>query len=195
MEKNTQLYNFIAIIKDEDHEKASQSFTRFCSIVNLVREYPIGTENRKYWVMQISSDYVVRQEREILRILYTYFPLVTIRQEDSGYILSTDGEELRKLLSFYREKGIEYFVYDHLSITERFYTCTEVDPSITALSDTRLMYYNNGAVYSLCLNKDCMFLFTDNPEITVLDEELGQQEELDLTEGLGDFKFHVAILD
>ena len=192
MEKNTQLYNFIAIIKDEDHEKAS--FTRFCSIVNLVREYPIGTENRKYWVMQISSDYVVRQEREILRILYTYFPLVTIRQEDSGYILSTDGEELRKLLSFYREKGIEYFVYDHLSITERFYACTEVDPSITALSDTHLMYYNNRAVYSLCLNKDCMFLFTDNPEITVLDEELGQQEELDLTEGLGDFKFHVAIL-
>lgn len=194
MEKNTRLYNFVIIIKDEDHEKASQSFTRFGSILSLVREYPIGTEEEKYWVMQVSSDYIVKQDREILRILYTYFPLITIRQEDSGYVLSTDGAALKKLLALYKKKGIEYFVFDHLSITERFHACTTVDPSITALSDTRLIHYNNGAVYSLCLNKDCMFLFTENSDIEVLDEDLGQHEELDLTEGLEDFKFHVAIL-
>lgn len=194
MEKNTRLYNFVIIIKDEDHDKTIQAFKRFGSIVNLVKEYPIGTPEDKYWVMQVASDYVIKQDREILRILYTYFPLITIRQEDSGYILSTDGAGLRKLLGFYKVKGIEYFVYDHLTITERYHACTTVDPSISALVDTRLIHYHNGAVYSLCLNKDCMFLFTDNPDIEVLDEDMGQHEELDLTEGLGDFKFHVAIL-
>lgn len=195
MIKDLGYSEFVLLLHNDNKAEFDNMAERFSSIVDVIAEYDITTKDNKYWVVQLEVMFDNRSLEELCKFVYTYFPCIAMRQGRSTYILVPHKDVFKKMLNdiYTKEKKL-YFLYDMLTIEERYDAscCTgvEIDP----YSSNRLMHNVDGAIYSLIYGKECIYLFTSEPEISVMDEMTGELKELDITEGLWAFKFHVAVL-
>ena len=195
MIKDLGYSEFVLLLHDNNKIEFDNMAERFSSIVDVIAEYDITTKDNKYWVVQLEVMFDNRSLEELCKFVYTYFPCIAMRQGRSTYILVPHKGEFKSMLNdiYTKEKKL-YFLYDMLTIEERYNAscCTgvEIDP----YSSNRLMHNVGGAIYSLIYGRECIYLFTSEPEISVMDEMTGELKELDITEGLWAFKFHVAVL-
>jgi len=195
MIKDLGYSEFVLLLHDNNKIEFDNMAERFNSIVDVIAEYDITTKDNKYWVVQLEVMFDNRSLEELCKFVYTYFPCIAMRQGNSTYILVPHKDEFKSMLNdiYTKEKKL-YFLYDMLTIEERYDAscCTgvEIDP----YSSNRLMHNVGGAIYSLIYGRECIYLFTSEPEISIMDEMTGELKELDITEGLWAFKFHVAIL-
>lgn len=195
MIKDMGFSEFVLLVNDANKTEFDNMAERFNSVVDIVGEYDITTKDNKYWVIQLEAMFENRSAEELCRLIYTYFPFIAMRQSGSTFILVSNKDIFKTMLNdiYTKEKKV-YFLYDMLSIEDRYDAscCTgiEIDP----YSDNRLMHYEGGALYSLVFGKECVYLFTSEPEISIMDETTGELKELDITDGLWAFEFHIAIL-
>ena len=195
MIKDMGFSEFVLLVNDANKTEFDNMAERFNSVVDIVGEYDITTKDNKYWVIQLEAMFENRSAEELCRLIYTYFPFIAMRQSGSTFILVSNKDIFKTMLNdIYTKERKVYFLYDMLSIEDRYDAscCTgiEIDP----YSDNRLMHYEGGALYSLVFGKECVYLFTSEPEISIMDETTGELKELDITDGLWAFKFHIAIL-
>lgn len=195
MIKDMGFSEFVLLVNDTNKTEFDNMAERFNSVVDIVGEYDITTKDNKYWVIQLEAMFENRSAEELCRLIYTYFPFIAMRQSGSTFILVSDKDSFKSMLNdAYTKERKVYFLYDMLSIGDRYDAscCTgvEIDP----YSDNRLMHYAGGAMYSLVYGKECVFLFTSESEISIMDETTGELKELDIIDGLWAFKFHIAIL-
>lgn len=195
MIKDLGYSEFVLLLHDANKTEFDNMTERFSSIVDVIAEYDITTKDNKYWVVQLEVMFDNRSLEELCKFVYTYFPCIAMRQGHSTYILVPYKDVFKEMLNdaYGKEKKL-YFLYDMLTIEERYdasrYTGVEIDP----YASNRLMHNVGGAIYSLIYGRECIYLFTSEPEISVMDETTGELKELDITEGLWAFKFHVAVL-
>lgn len=195
MIKDMGFSEFVLLVNDANKTEFDNMAERFNSVVDIVGEYDITTKDNKYWVIQLEAMFENRSAEELCRLIYTYFPFIAMRQSGSTFILVSNKDIFKTMLNdIYTKERKVYFLYDMLSIEDRYDAscCTgiEIDP----YSDNRLMHYEGGALYSLVFGKECVYLFTSEPEISIMDETTGELKELDITDGLWAFEFHIAIL-
>ena len=195
MIKDMGFSEFVLLVNDANKTEFDNMAERFNSVVDIVGEYDITTKDNKYWVIQLEAMFEKRSAEELCRLIYTYFPFIAMRQSGSTFILVSNKDIFKTMLNdIYTKERKVYFLYDMLSIEDRYDAscCTgiEIDP----YSDNRLMHYEGGALYSLVFGKECVYLFTSEPEISIMDETTGELKELDITDGLWAFEFHIAIL-
>ena len=195
MIKDMGFSEFVLLVNDTNKIEFDNMAERFNSVVDVVGEYNITTKDNKYWVIQLEAMFENRSAEELCRLIYTYFPFIAMRQSGSTFILVSNKDIFKTMLNdIYTKERKVYFLYDMLSIEDRYDAscCTgiEIDP----YSDNRLMHYEGGALYSLVFGKECVYLFTSEPEISIMDETTGELKELDITDGLWAFEFHIAIL-
>ena len=195
MIKDIGIGEFVLLVHDANRAEFDNMAERFNSVVDIVGEYDITTKDNKYWVIQLEAMFENRSLEELCRLIYTYFPFIAMRQSGSTFILVPDKESFKTMLNdAYGKERKLYFLYDMLSISDRYDAscCTgvEIDP----YSDNRLIHHVGSSVYSLVYGKDCIYLFTSEADISVLDETTGELKELDIIDGLWAFKFHIAIL-
>lgn len=195
MIKDLGYSEFVLLLHDNNKVEFDNMAERFSSIVDVIAEYDIVTEENKYWVVQLEVMFDNRSLEELCKFVYTYFPCIAMRQGKSTYILVPHKGEFKSMLNdiYTKEKKL-YFLYDMLTIEERYDASCRTGVEIDPYSSNRLMHNVGGAIYSLIYGRECIYLFTSEPEISVMDEMTGELKELDITEGLWAFKFHVAVL-
>lgn len=195
MIKDLGYSEFVLLLHNNDKIGFDYTVETYSSIADVIAEYDITTKDNKYWVVQLEIMCDNRSSEELCRFVYEHFPFIAMHQGDSTYILVSNKNEFKTMLNdiYTKEKRL-YFLYDMLTIEERYDAscCTgvEIDP----YSSNRLMHNVGGAIYSLIYGRECIYLFTSEPEISVMDETTGELKELDITDGLWAFKFHVAVL-
>lgn len=195
MIKNIGYSEFVLLIDDTSKEEFDQKVEKFQMIVDIVSEYDIKTKKNHYWVVQLVVLLENRSLEELCKFVYKYFPFIAMRQNNSTYILASDKKTFKDMVNdIYGKEKKKYFLYDMLSIDERYKASCNTGIEIDPLSRNRLLHNESGSIYSLIYNEECIFLFTNEPEITIMDESSGEVKELDITDGLGIFDFHVAIL-
>ena len=195
MIKDLGYSEFVLLLHNDDKAGFDYTVETYSSIADVIAEYDITTKDNKYWVVQLEIMCDNRSPEELCQFVYGHFPCIAMRQGGSTYILVPNKNEFKVMLNdiYTKEKRL-YFLYDMLTIEERYDAscCTgvEIDP----YSSNRLMHNVGGAIYSLIYGRECIYLFTSEPEISVMDETTGELKELDITDGLWAFKFHVAVL-
>lgn len=196
MERINGYSSFVLIVKDIDRTQLELNLDRFQSIVDKVREYKLDYDNdRHYIVIQLDVMYSGRSGEELCKFVHSYFPCVAMKQESSTTIIVNDSNDFRALLeNAYKDKGKYYFVYDMLSVSERYLACMYAGWEPEFSYETRITHYENGNMYSLMFNEDCIYLFNEDPEIMLTDDYSGAVEEVDMLEGLGGFTIHIAII-
>lgn len=195
MTKNLGYSEFVLLLHNDNKAEFDSIVEIHSSIVDVIAEYDITTKDNKYWIVQLEVMFSDRSLEELCQFVIVYFPFIALHQGGSTYILVPHKERFKSMLNdIYTKERKYYFLYDMLTIEERYDAscCTgvEIDP----YSSNRLMHNVDGAIYSLIYGRECIYLFTSEPEISVMDEMTGELKELDIIDGLWAFKFHVAVL-
>ena len=195
MARYTGFSEFVLLINDKDKAEFETTAERFKSIAEVISEYNIITKNGQYWVIQLEVMYSGRSAEEMCKFVTVYFPFIAMRQGDSTFIMARAHDEFKNvLLDIYNKEKKLYFLYDMLTVEERYQAALHAGVEINPYGDNRLMHNENGTIYSLVFGRECIYLFTSEPEISIMDSETGEYKELDITDGLGIYKFHIAIL-
>ena len=196
MDRKLGYSEFVLLIADADKPKFDLTLNRFESIAEAICQYEIKTESNKYWVIQLAVLLPNKKAEDLCYFIYNYFSFIVMRQKDSQYILISDEKEFQVMLGeIYTAETAISFLYEVLTVEERYRAALEADKSLDPQLDNRVMFFRNGATYSLSFNKDCLCLFSQKPQIAILEETTNRYKEIDITEGLNIFNFHVAILN
>jgi len=192
---NTGYSEFVFLINDTSKADFDMAAERFQSIADVISEYDIKTKEHRYWVIQLEIMFSNRSKEELCKFVIAYFPFIAMRQGNSTYILGDNKETFKNMLvDIYDKEKKLYFLYDMLTVSERYEAAIHTGVEIDPYSDNRLIHNENNAIYSLVFGRECIYLFTSEPEISILDSSTGEYKELDIIDGLGIYKFHIAIL-
>lgn len=186
--------DLVLCIDEKDKAEFDVVAERFKLIVEVVNSYKVEGKNNNYIITQLTAMYDNRSPEELCHFICSYFPFVALRQKGSSFILVSNAKDFRKLLGeVYPKERKLYFLYDMLSIEDRYDAACCIG-GLSSFSENRLLHNEGVNVYSLILDSGCKYLFTDEPGITIMNEDTGIVEELDIIDGLSLFTFHVAIL-
>ena len=187
--------DFVLLVEQEDFDELDSAIKRFSDHVEIVKEYLAETDNNKYRILQLEVILSGRSGKDICRFVYNYFPFVVMRQEGSTYLFVPDGSKFKNMTNKLYTKKTKYnFLYDMLTINDRYAACIGAGVDDNSVSNARLIYETNGNIYSLILNAQCIYLFSPNPEIKVSQPTTGEEQDINIIEGLDVFNFHIAIL-
>lgn len=187
--------SFVLLLSDLQHDLLTETILQFKDFTDIVEEYAVEREKGKYWFVQVDIMDYQRTAEELCHFAFTYFDFIAMKQEDSQFILISNEEHVLKAWEDLYAPGQEiYFLYDMLSIEERYNAACNTSLTIDPFGETRLIYDIDGAKYSLSFGKECRQLFQEDPEIEILDGYTNISTIIDITDGLDLFKFNVAIL-
>lgn len=188
--------SFVLLVSDAQHDLMKDTLERFKDFTDIVREYAMVGEKYKYWYVQLDVMDYQRDSKELCHFVYTYFDFIALRQGGSSWILVPDKDNFKKALSaMYTKEQKIYYLYDMLTIGERYDAIVEYKYNyISPYGDTRLLHTENGNMYSLVFGRECVYLFSDEPEVTLEDTTTGLVTSVDITDGIEIFDFNIAIL-
>lgn len=186
---------FVLLLSDLQHDLLEETILQFSDFADIVEEYAVEKNKGKYWFVQVDMMDYHRTAEELCHFAFTYFDFIAMRQEGSQFILIPDEDNILKAWEELYIPGQEiYFLYDMLSIEERYSAACNASLTIDPYGDYRLIHDVNGAKYSISFGKECKHLFQEDPEIEVLDSYTNISTIIDISDGLDLFKFNVAIL-
>lgn len=187
--------SFVLLVSDLQRDLLKETLLQFNEFTDIVTEYPVEKDKGKYWFIQVDIMDYQRTGEELCRFAFTYFDFIAMKQEGSQFILIPNEEHVLKAWDDLYTPGQEiYFLYDMLSIGERYDAACSISGTIDPYGDNRLIYDIEGAKYSLVFDRDCKYLFQEDPEIEVMDDTTNIAHIIDISYGLDLFEFHVAIL-
>lgn len=187
--------SFVLLLSDLQHDLLEETVLQFKDFVDIVEEYPVEKNKGKYWFVQVDIMDYQRKAEELCHFAFTYFDFIAMKQEDSQFILIPNEEHVLKAWEELYAPGQEiYFLYDMLSIEERYNAACNVSNIIDPFGENRLIHDVDGVKYSLHFGRECRQLFQEDPEIEVLDDTTNISTIIDISDGLDLFKFNVAIL-
>lgn len=179
------------LVNQDQYNHNSSLLDKYASFIDLTREYSIDTN---LFVVEIEALDGTKTAKELFEFVFNNFQFIVIHQEGSRCLISKNGEELKKALSSsYGKKNRAYFLYDMLTIEER-YKCIEKNHGDLAMN-SHLIVDSDGVIYSLFLHSGCIYLFKDDPIATIENDITGEKVEIDiLSEMFKLYKFSVIIL-
>lgn len=187
--------SFVLLVSDLQHDLLKETLLQFNEFTDIVTEYPVEKDKGKYWFVQVDIMDYQRTGEELCHFAFTYLDFIAMKQEGSQFILIPNEEHVLKAWDDLYDPGQEiYFLYDMLSIGERYDAACSLSGTIDPYGDNRLIYDIEGAKYSLVFDRDCKYIFQEDPEIEVMDDTTNISHIIDISYGLDLFEFHVAIL-
>lgn len=187
--------SFVLLVSDLQRDILKETLLQFNEFTDIVTEYPVEKDKGKYWFIQVDIMDYQRTGEELCHFAFTYFDFIAMKQEGSQFILIPNEEHVLKAWEDLYAPGQEiYFLYDMLSIGERYDAACSLSGTIDPYGDNRLIYDIEGAKYSLVFDRDCKYIFQEDPEIEVMDDTTNISHIIDISYGLDLFEFHVAIL-
>ncbi len=187
--------SFVLLLSDLQHDLLEETLLQFSDFTDIVEEYAVEKEKGKYWYVQVDIMDYQRKAEELCHFAYTYFDFIAMRQEDSQFILVPNEEHILQAWNALYGPGQEiYFLYDMLTIAERYDAACSVAMTLDPYGENRLIHDVDGVKYSLIFGRECKYLFQEDPEIEILDSCTNISRIIDISDGLDLFKFNMAIL-
>ena len=187
--------SFVLFVSDAQHDVIEDLVKDNVQMIDIVRAYPIANDKFKYWVMQLDVMDYERSPKEMCQFMIKNFSFICMRQEGSNFILVPSQVAYQQAMTrMYGPQNKAIFLYDMLSIGDRYIACAGTDEDIDMNGTIKMRLQENGNIYHITLNKECVFLFTQEHLIQIIDTESGMTVDIDLLEGLRYFDFNVAIL-
>lgn len=187
--------SFVLLLSDLQHDLLLETLLQFKDFTDIVEEYSVEKQKGKYWFVQVDIMDYQRTGEELCHFAFTYFDFIAMKQEGSQFIMVPNEEHILKAWDALYDSGQEiYFLYDMLSIEERYNAACSVAQTIDPYGDTRLIHEVNGVKYSLVFGRECKYIFQEDPEIEILDSCTNISRLIDISNGLDLFKFNLAIL-
>ena len=187
--------SFVLLLSDLQHDLLNENMLQFSEFADVVHEYSVEKEKGKYWFVQVDIMDYHRTAEELCHFAFTYFDFIAMKQQDSQFILVPCEEHILQAWDNLYPPGQEiYFLYDMLSIEERYAAACNTPHPIDQFGENRLIHEVDGVKYSLVFGKECLYLFQEDPEIEILDSCTNISHIIDISDGLDLFKFHLAIL-
>lgn len=187
--------SFVLFVSDAQHDVIEQTVQDNVNMIDIVRAYPIENDKFKYWVMQLDIMDYARSPKEMCQWVIKNFSFICMRQERSTYIFVPSQVAYQQAMTrMYGPQNKAIFLYDMLSIGDRYIACAGTDEDIDINGVIKLRLQENGNIYHIALNNECVFLFSQEHLIQIIDTESGMTVDIDLLEGLRYFDFKVAIL-
>lgn len=190
-----QISSFVLFVSDAQHDVIEEQVKDNIQLIDIVRAYPIENEKFKYWVMQLDvMDYELTPE-EMCQFVIKHFSFICLRQEHSNFILVPNQVAYQQAMTrMYGPQNKAIFLYDMLTIGDRYVACAGTEDDIDEYGTIKLKLQENGNIYYVALDKECVFLFRQDHLIQIVDTSNGTSVGIDLLEGLRYFDFIVAIL-
>ena len=185
---------FSLLATSNDLEIIKQVVNRYASILEMIRSYEIGNA-QKYYIIELGVCFSNRSRIELCKFIINYIPCIALHQEGSSYFLINDKDDFATALKeVYGEHKEIYFLYDLMTIKERYKLTFLSMPSLKLAPGLRLRHYEGAGLYSLIFDPGCQYLFTNENEIELENEMTGELITVDLLDGLSQLKFHLVIL-
>lgn len=184
---------FVLLVNDNQLKTVQKLAENYKDIMDIsAKEY--GRDG--YWFLELEVMDGDRSGKELADFVFRIFPFIAIRQKDSQFIVGSGRELLVKALNtLFTKENKDEFLYNMLTIDERYEALEEAcNYPFSYWEDIRIEKWIGGCMYSLLYSKGQPSIFTEDPEIDLLFEDSGYRETVDMVEGLGKFKFHIAVL-
>lgn len=187
--------SFVLFVSDAQHDVIEDLVKDNIQMIDIVRAYPIANDKFKYWVMQLDVMDYERSPKEMCQFMIKNFSFICMRQEGSRFILVPSQVAYQQAMTrMYGPQNKAIFLYDMLSIGDRYIACAGTDEEVDPNGTIKLRLQENGNIYHVSLNNECVFLFRQEHLIQIIDTESSMAVDIDLLEGLRYFDFNVAIL-
>lgn len=179
------------VVSNEQFEKAKETIQKYSSLMDYTASYPL---NENYQVVEIDMMAEEYTAQQLYAFAVKNIEGVCYRQEGSTIIVAKDGNDFKSVLSscYTKEKRM-YFLYDMLTISER-YNLIMADPDAPSSGGGRLIYDREGTIYSLLLGPGCSYLFDEETEVRTEDDYTGVIADIDMINNIDIYDFHIRIL-
>lgn len=188
----------IVFIMDEAQKSRLETFANQVSDVVLLDEiasYDLGILSG-YSVVQVSAMTGMRDFKELIRFLSVGLRYVCMRVEGSPYIwFNNEGDVNDLWLDFYERVGTPSFLKDMLTIKERYEMVFKSNSYWSKGHVLTLMYIDGFDAEStlIDLNEHTQELFCSDDELVILDEHTGEVHDINLTLGIPENYFTIAV--
>ena len=186
---------FVLLVDDVDKAQFDQTVGRFNSVLDITSQYKLETDNKSYWIVQIEATTSGRTSKELCNFVHNYLPFVCLHQHGTSYILVNNALEFKVMLNnLFTQEDKALFVYNMLSIEERYACALHTSVKINTIETYYLTHYEDYCTYLLLFDRACTQLFSANPEIMLEEVSTGEVNKINILEGLENYAFHIAIL-
>ena len=188
----------MVFIMDEAQKSRLETFANQVSDVVLLDEiasYDLGILSG-YSVVQVSAMTGMRDFKELIHFLSVGLRYVCMRVEGSPYIwFHNEGDANDLWLDFYEKVGTPSFLKDMLTIKERYEMVFKSNSYWGKGHVLTLMYMDGFDAEStlIDLNEHTPELFCSDDELVVLDEHTGEVHDINLTLGIPENYFTIAV--
>lgn len=186
---------FTLLVTESDYQLLHQVVNKYQNMMEIIRSYEVGVSITPYYVVEVGMIFTNRSNIDLCKYAINYLPCIALHQEGSSYILVNDKDQFKEaVVDGYGTQQAVYFLYDMLTIGERYKLCFITAPYLKLAPELRLHYTEGATLYSLCFDDNCQYIFTEENNICLEDEMTGELHEVDLIAGLQQLKFHIVIL-
>lgn len=187
---------FTLLVDESDYQLLHQIVNKYQNMMEIIRSYEVGISITLYYVVEVGMVFENRSNIDLCKYAINYFPCIALHQEGSSYILVNDKDQFKEaVLDGYGAEQGEYFLYDMLTIGERYKLCFLTVPYLQNAGSLRLHYAEGATLYSLCFDMNCQYIFTEESNLQIENEMTGEIHQVDLIEGMKKLKFHIVILE
>ena len=189
----------LVLIMDQEQRKRLDKFADQVAQVVLIDEiasYELGVFS-EYYVVQISVASTMTDKRELIRFLSAGLRYICMRVEGSPFIwFPNEGDGVDLWLDFYERTGSASFLKDMTTIKERYKLIFEANSYWTELSELKLVYADplDEEMVLIDLTEHTPEIFTEEDELVITNEFTGEVHSIDLTIGIPEDYFTIAVL-
>lgn len=189
----------LVLIMDQEQRKRLDKFADQVAQVVLIDEmasYELGVFS-EYYVVQLSVASTMTDKRELIRFLSAGLRYVCMRVEGSPFIwFPNEGDGVDLWLDFYERTGSASFLKDMTTIKERYKLIFESNSYWTELSELKLVYADplDEEMVLIDLTEHTPEIFTEEDELVITNEFTGEVHSIDLTVGIPEDYFTIAVL-
>lgn len=189
----------LVLIMDQEQRKRLDKFADQVAQIVLIDEiasYELGVFS-EYYVVQISVASTMTDKRELIRFLSAGLRYICMRVEGSPFIwFPNEGDGVDLWLDFYERTGSASFLKDMTTIKERYKLIFESNSYWTELSELKLVYADplDEEMVLIDLTEHTPEIFTEEDELVITNEFTGEVHSIDLTVGIPEDYFTIAVL-
>ena len=193
-----EIIDLVFIMDDEQYKRFEKFADQVIQVVVLdeMAKYDLGPLTGHY-VIQVSAMSSMRDKQELIRFLSAGLRYICMRVEGSPYIwFPNEGDANDLWLDFYERTGSLTFLKDMLTIRERYNLIFEANSFWS--KDAKLsMFYAEDFLDEdpmlISLTENSTELFTDEEELVITDEQTGEVHSVDISIGIPDDYFVIAV--
>lgn len=198
--KHKGFSSFVLFLDEELYPYFLMEQKQYSQFTDIRTSYKMASQDKQtdYYIVQLDVMDYQKNDKEICKFVIDHISCLALRQENSSFIMVDDEYDFRRALKeLYgtKQRG-KYFLYDMLTIGERYYCLLHGSVGVDFKDDLQLLHYDvvNGYTYQLSFDSGSTALFKEDSETDIINHSTGEIYNIDVMDGMDILTFKIAIL-